>query len=403
MQKNFEDIEVLYPENFQGNFISESRPIEPFSEMTVDFLNDIAKWLSKHNEVRKFPDVATFAFYCRKANILAKKREHERGNDIRLGRGIVFHISPSNVPVNFAYSLISGMLAGNANIVRVPSESFRQVEMITDAIEYTCSKRKHKEIASRLVLIRYDRHSSATKYFSSFCDVRIIWGGDETIAQIRKNPLPPRSYDITFADRYSLCAINADRYINESYPERIAQGFYNDTFLFDQNACTSPHLIIWLGDKINVHKSKEIFWNNLYKIATTKYSIKPIIAVDKLTTLYEQAIELSQVRKQECNDNLIWRIELKNLDHNIDQNRCAGGYFSEYHASSLSELIPIITRKYQTLSYYGIPKKDLQKFILNEKPNGIDRIVPIGNTMDFSLVWDGYNLINVLSREVESI
>jgi hypothetical protein len=31
--------------------------------------------------------------------------------------------------------------------------------------------------------------------------------------------------------------------------------------------------------------------------------------------------------------------------------------------------------------------------------NGIDRIVPIGKTTDFNLIWDGYDLINVLSRE----
>ena len=32
--------------------------------------------------------------------------------------------------------------------------------------------------------------------------------------------------------------------------------------------------------------------------------------------------------------------------------------------------------------------------------SGIDRIVPVGKTMDFSLVWDGRDLINELSRVV---
>jgi hypothetical protein len=32
----------------------------------------------------------------------------------------------------------------------------------------------------------------------------------ETINQIRKNVLPPRPFDVTFADRYSICAINAN-------------------------------------------------------------------------------------------------------------------------------------------------------------------------------------------------
>ena len=45
-------------------------------------------------------------------------------------------------------------------------------------------------------------------FSQSISDVRIIWGGDNTIDQIRKNKIPPRSFDLTFADRYSFCIIN---------------------------------------------------------------------------------------------------------------------------------------------------------------------------------------------------
>ena len=43
----------------------------------------------------------------------------------------------------------------------------------------------------------------------------------------------------------------------------------------------------------------------------------------------------------------------------------------------------------------------MNDFILLEKPNGIDRIVPIGKTTDFSLTWDGFDLIDTLSRKIE--
>ena len=86
------------------------------------------------------------------------------------------------------------------------------------------------------------------------------------------------------------------------------------------------------------------------------------------------------------------------LDQKIEEYRCTSGYFSEYHATNLSEISKIINRKYQTLACYGFEKSELKKFMLNEKPNGIDRIVPIGRTSDFSLIWDGFNLIESLSR-----
>ena len=122
---------------------------------------------------------------------------------------------------------------------------------------------------------------NATASFSSICDVRIIWGGDETISQIRENALPPRAFDVTFSDRYSICVINADKYIDEKEPGKIANGFYNDTYLFDQNACTSPHLVIWIGANANVETAQLIFWDNLYNIVKDKYDVQSVRALIK--------------------------------------------------------------------------------------------------------------------------
>jgi hypothetical protein len=275
------------------------------------------------------------------------------------------------------------------------------VDIICEAIERINRASEYDFISSRIALVRYSRTNSATNYFSSICDVRIIWGGDETIARIRENSIPPRSFDVAFADRYSLCAINADEYVKEKSLDKIAHAFYNDTYLFDQNACTAPHLVVWLGSEENVNKAKSIFWDSLYEFIKVKYIVQPVIAVDKLTSFYNQSAHMDHITKTVTPDNLIWRIELQDLAKNIDEYRCTSGYFSEYHANSLSEISRIIDRKYQTLSYYGISKADLNGFIINGKPKGIDRIVPIGKTSDFSLTWDGYNLINTLSRVVD--
>ena len=37
------------------------------------------------------------------------------------------------------------------------------------------------------------------------------------------------------------------------------------------------------------------------------------------------------------------------------------------------------------------------------RPRGVDRIVPIGRTMDFSLMWDGYDLIRSMSRRIDAL
>lgn len=399
MQKDFNSIKFL-TSGFDKDELLSQHPLNPFADETIDYLNSLSSVLNKDPEVRDYPEVLTFAFFCRKANLLTLKKKFLKENTYKLGRGIVFHIAPSNVPVNFAYSLVCGMLAGNINIVRVPSREFRQINLISRAININ-NKQEFSHYSKRIVLVSYDKNSSATSYFSSFCDVRIIWGGDDTIDEVRKNKLLPRSFDITFSDRYSFCIINADKFANESRPETMIGGFYNDTYLSDQNACTSPHLIIWIGTEHNIAISQKNFWSKLHSLVKSKYTLRPITAIDKLTVAYCQAISLGNIKKIETSDNFLWRMKLSELDMNLNNLRCNSGYFTEYHAKSIYEVSGIIDRKYQTLSYYGFEKSELADFIKKIKPLGIDRIVPIGRTLDFSLYWDGYNLIESLSREVE--
>jgi hypothetical protein len=307
------------------------------------------------------------------------------------------------MPVTFAYSLVFGIISGNANIVKVSLKKYAQADIILNALYELSNERKHQVFSARNALISYNAESSATSYFSSICDVRIIWGGDATIDETRKNNLPPHSFDVTFADRYSLCVINADKFVNEKSPEQIASGFYNDTYLFDQNACSSPRLIIWLGSDENVEMAKLKFWNNVYDLVKARYILQPHSAMEKLTNFYYQAVQAEGIKKVDMPDNLIWRTDLKDLSKDIDKYHCNCGYFSEYKASSLRELSDIFSKKFQTLSYYGIEKEELIQFITHIKPMGIDRIVPIGKTTHFSLTHDGFNLIDTLSREIELI
>ena len=60
-----------------------------------------------------------------------------------------------------------------------------------------------------------------------------------------------------------------------------------------------------------------------------------------------------------------------------------------------------ITPKIQTLTYFGFKKNELEKFIYLNKPNGIDRIVPIGRALEFNEVWDGYDLVRNLSKLID--
>ena len=404
MQNNFKNIKFLKKITTRDyeSFLK-LKPMTPFSSEITDYLNALSIEINKDPNIQAFPDVRTFSFFCRKANLLLLKKKYHDSGVIKLGRGLVFHIAPSNVPVNFAFSLMISLLSGNSNIVRLPSQKFAQTEIIVNAINKLSQVPKYSNITNRIVIVNYDRDSDVTDFFSGDCDVRIIWGGDETIDKVRQSSLQPRAFDITFADRYSLCVINGDEFVKEIRPEKIVEGFFNDTFLFDQNACTSPHLLLWIGSFKKVEEAKNIFWKSLHILVSNRYEIQPITSIDKLTNFYKQTIETNKIILENSKDNLILRVKLNDLNDNIDCFRLHSGYFSEYHASSIMELSKIVNKKYQTLSYYGFTKENLKNLISKLGPKGIDRIVPIGRTMEFSSVWDGYELINTLSRRIEII
>lgn len=369
---------------------------EPFAEDTIDFLNDVSKTLMKAPGSRAYSDVITLAFWIRKASTTKlKERFIPEDGDIHLGRGVVFHIAPSNVPVNFAYSMAAGLLLGNSNVVRVPSREFPQATLIAGAIHKALER--HESIRPYIILVRYGRDKDINDTLSGIADTRIVWGGDQTIAELRKSELPPRSNEVTFADRYSLAVIDSDVYMASANIKDIAQAFYNDTYFTDQNACTSPRIVIWVGNRRP--EAKERFWAELHKLVERKYTFQAITGINKLTSSCLIAVNEPGARIEKHRDNLVVRVNVPRItDHLMDlKDNC--GYFFEYDCDDILDLRPLCDdKRCQTVGILGDEKIVLP--LLRSGVKGIDRIVPIGKTMDFDLIWDGYNLPALLTRTI---
>lgn len=370
--------------------------LKVFSDEVCSFMDDLSKSILAFPQSRLYPDLVSFAFWIRKANV-QKLKESYSGRSGRMGRGLCFHIAPSNIPINFAFSLAFSMLAGNANIVRLPSAPFPQIDIFISLVKNIINK--YPELSKRISFVKYSRNSDYTAVFSKVADVRMIWGGDSTIQYLKKLETPPRSVDICFADRYSFSILDAQKILsmNQEHLYRLALDFYNDTYLMDQNACSSPQIIFWLNDNI---EANNIFWNAVFEVASKKYNLQDATSVDKYLKFCEDSIRMSNIDHVNRNGNLIYRTHLNHIDKDIEKFRGKGGYFYEYSLNALSELIPIVTDKYQTVTYFGVEPKTIRDFIINHNIRGIDRIVPIGKAMEIDIVWDGHDLLVELSREV---
>ena len=84
----------------------------------------------------------------------AKKKFLSR--NIRLGRGLIFHICPSNVPTNFIYSFFFGLLSGNSNIVKVSSKVFPEKNIILSIINKLFKKKKYLGLKNSNFFIQND-------------------------------------------------------------------------------------------------------------------------------------------------------------------------------------------------------------------------------------------------------
>lgn len=376
----------------------------PFDEQICDFLDAFSKEILKDAALKSYTDVVSFAFWIRKANIQKQKEEYASSYP-RLGRGLAFHIAPSNVPINAMFTFVFGLLSGNCNIVRISSKDFPQVRLLCDKLNALLEKEEYREIKEENAMIQYERDQEITDYYSTMADVRVIWGGDSTIAEIRKSPLKPRGKELVFADRYSFGILTSEYVsgLSEEEMKDLARSFYNDTYLMDQNACSTPHMIFWLSkDKDMEKQAKERFWTQVCEEAK-RYPLEDIKVSEKYTNLCLYAVENGKAVEENKTsvtryDNLLYVIDEEKVPDDLCEKRGKFGMFYQCSILDLDEIRFAVNQKVQTVAVAGVEKEDVQKWIVENRLMGIDRVVPFGKTLDIGLVWDGYDLISEMSR-----
>lgn len=362
----------------------------PFDEEVLEFIQRLSK---RFVRMRHLPEVVALGYWLRKANVRQMQAQFENsmeGKFIR-ARGLCFHIAPSNVDTIFVYSWMLSLLAGNKNIIRISSKS-----EVNDVLRVILDELENVEkVAKQTMICTYGRGENATEIISAACQTRVIWGGDTTVNAIRSVPLAPLANELAFPDRFSLAVFNAEKLckLSEKALDALLEQFYNDVFWFDQMACSSPRLVVWVG------QSSKAFWQKFEKkIMAKQYELLAATQVLKYTTSLQLAAE-NYVGKVEPSIYFS-RVQLVKLPTNVREQHCGGGLFYEYEVNTLTDLAQVIIDKDQTIAYFGFESPELAQLVQIIPTRGIDRIVPIGQALDFSGVWDGQSFLTSFTREV---
>lgn len=365
----------------------------------LGFLAELSRSILSSKQCKSYPDLVTLGYFCRKRALAARVSELEPSGG-RVGWGTLIHIAPANVPMNFAYSFLFGFLSGNSNIVRLPSRSWPQVDLFLEFFSNLCSRKEYADIGRTTHFVRTNRDSNWLQEGVERCDGLLVWGGDETVSIFRGLKKRPRCVEMYFPNRISSLVISADFFLelDSAKQSRVVRGFYNDTYIVDHNACSSPSKIIWIGSEEVVKESQLAFWSQVVELLNAEeYSLDPIARVDRYLDVLRDADSLAGAPK-----NREWASDLWTFECDFPANQGRYGRFCQIEKCHLREGLSCLSADEQTLTYIGFEPSVIEKH-LEDAEICTDRIVPVGKALEMDFIWDGVDLLGRFSRRVDII
>ena len=375
-----------------------------FDEKLINFFKEISNFIFSDKNCRQFPDLVAFAYWARPENLNNLKVKNQT-QKLTKGRGLVFHVTPSNVPTNFIYSLAFGLISGNSNIIKLPSKKFIQIDLLISIISKILKNRKFISIKKRIKFIRFDSEKKfISEYLSLISNARMIWGSDATVDFFKSLKTQVNCKDLLFYDKYSFSVIDSKKLIIEKKEiGKLVKKFYTDTLLFDQNACTSPHIIFWYGNNKDNDAAKKLFWEYFSKYMRLNYESSSHKNLFKYSNFIFDTMNLDYIDKIQVIDDHLYVVNLKKIKNEMTNLRGRFGYFYQKNLSQLSQLIELLNHKVQSMLYFGLSTKDINQLLMLKNKSGIDRIAPIGKSLYIDFSWDGYNIFDELTTSVEII
>jgi Acyl-CoA reductase (LuxC) len=376
-----------------------------FSDVRTAFSGDIARAILRLPGVRARPELVALAFFLRRSAVTRLARDFadlEQATRLRAPLGLVFHVPPTNVDTIFAYSFILSLLAGNRNVVRLSRAAGPDARLLVELIGDVLSRPEYGSLRDETAIVSYGHETEPTAAASLVADARLIWGGDDTVAAISSVPLRPGAHEVAFPDRFSFAAVDAAAYARTPADERrrAAGRLFNDAYPFDQRACSSPRLVVFVGSaKAARAAADRLFADLADEIEQRGYRLDTGAVLARETFAYGAVIDrpVAELRRL---GNELEVLLLTSLD-DFDRTHPGAGLFFEAPLDSLDSLVDFVATKDQTLSYFGFSVADLERFARTLGGRGLDRIVPFGEALTFSRYWDGRDLLAELTRVID--
>lgn len=366
-----------------------------------EFCATLSRLLLQDARARAHPDLQALGFWLRPAQV-ARMLEHyltAPAGCLAQPVGSVFMIPPANVDALFGYALAIALLCGNRVIIRLSSaETAAQVALCALIGEVLAQQ---PALRQRLALVRYGHDDAVTAALSQLCTVRLVWGGDATVAKIGAVPLPPLARQIGFGDRFSASVIDGAAYqaADDAVRMALVKNFYNDMYWYDQLACAAPRLLFWLGGdaagsadfcaRLDAEARRRGYQPDVgasvAKLSMDYLALHDLPAEDY--TVYSPALSVIT-----CRDAAAMQA-FKQVNYGY-------GALVVCPIAAMEAIAASASAHDQTLTHWGLPPEKITALVQACGGRGYDRFVPVGQALQFDPVWDGHNLFGAMTKLV---
>ena len=226
----------------------------------------------------------------------------------------------------------------------------------------------------------------------------MIWGGDDKVLSISKFPVKPDGLSIGFGSRMSASVISAKAYSNMSSTERdeVATKLFNDIYWFDQKGCGSPRVVFSLGEG-----GDNLFdlYERVEKVAVAKqYLVEAGTSLTKFSYMNDQ-VAFSKAKFGDWISNRL-SILSSALSPTDLENAPGAGLLYHVKVDQVEEIAPFLNERTQTITHLGLDGDDAKALASLMASCGGYRLVPLGEALSFSDIWDGIDLMRHMTREL---
>ena len=312
--------------------------------------------------------------------------------------GVIGHWPAGNIEIQPVLSLTCALLGGNSCLVRVPSGLIEATGLLMEKLQEVD---RAGLVTERIFMASFD-HSRSDLHaaMAEAVDGAMIWGGEESVLQVRALPFPSWARVVAFGPRLSVAAMDADTWDDRNSRTSWCRRIARDVWQFEQQACSSPQTL-FLEDRTGSDPTE--FVEELRHAFQEESRLHPRRRIEPALTSAICRARASWLLDDTA--NRAWFPESPNwtilLGKGTDIPEPTQGHtLSVLVANGLLEAISKFDGSVQTL---GLAVKDADKEdTLAEAAahHGVDRIVRIGQMHVFGSPWDGADLVRPMVRLV---